>query len=178
MTATAEPMTLVLRTDGPQATQDAAEILAASIVAGDVVALGGELGAGKTCFVQGAARRLGVTGRVVSPTFMLIRSYPQATPPIVHVDIYRLDYLHDIMDLGDEVFDPGSVTFIEWGDAATGLLPDDRLDVEILLTDPADLAADRRIVVRGYGSWSARLEQLREPLAAFVDDAPGDEELH
>ncbi|MEX0831749.1 MAG: tRNA (adenosine(37)-N6)-threonylcarbamoyltransferase complex ATPase subunit type 1 TsaE [Nitriliruptoraceae bacterium] len=155
---------LTLTTSTPEDTQQVAAVVASQIEPGDVIVLGGELGAGKTCFVQGAARHLGVTGRVTSPTFTLIRSYPQATPPIVHVDIYRLDRLHDVVDLGDEVFDPQSVTFIEWGDAAASLLPDDRLDVEMLLVDPQDVDAERQITLHGYGSWAARLSLLDGPL--------------
>jgi len=165
---------LTLATSTPDDTRRLAAVVASEIEPGDAIVLGGELGAGKTCFVQGAARQLGVTGRVTSPTFTLIRSYPQATPPIVHVDIYRLNRLHDVIDLGDEVFDPGSVTFIEWGDAAATLLPDDRLDVEMLLVDPEDVDADRQIVLRGYGSWAARLSRLEGPLATWHDGAGSD----
>jgi len=165
---------LTLATSTPDDTRRLAAVVASEIEPGDAIVLGGELGAGKTCFVQGAARQLGVTGRVTSPTFTLIRSYPQATPPIVHVDIYRLNRLHDVVDLGDEVFDADSVTFIEWGDAAATLLPDDRLDVEMLLVDPEDVDADRQIVLRGYGSWAVRLSRLEGPLATWHDGAASD----
>lgn len=159
--------TVAVHTADPDATRAVAAIVAMAIEPGDVVALGGELGAGKTCFVQGAARQLGVTERVVSPTFMLIRSYPDATPPIVHVDIYRLDRLRDIVDLGDEVFDAASVTFVEWGDAAASLLPDDRLDVDVLLVDPTDDHSLRRIMLTGHGTWAPRLAGIAERLSAW-----------
>ena len=124
---------LTLSTGDTHQTRQAAAAIASLLRAGDVVSLSGELGAGKTCFVQGAARALGVTRRVTSPTFMLVRSYEEADPPVVHCDVYRLDRLHDVLDLGDEVMAEDVVTFIEWGDAVGALLPDDRLDVEVLL---------------------------------------------
>jgi hypothetical protein len=74
-----------------------------------------------------------------------VRTYPRATPPIVHVDVYRLERLHDVLDLGDEVFADDVVTFVEWGDAIAPLLPDDRLDVEVLLA--AEDAGRRPVVV-------------------------------
>ena len=98
---------------------------------GDVVALSGELGAGKTCFVQGAAAGLGVEARVTSPTFVLVREY-LGRVPMVHTDVYRLDRLVDVRDLGEDVMSPEVVTFVEWADAVAPLLPDDRLEVEIV----------------------------------------------
>ena len=110
----------VVTTD-PEQTRRVAAVVAAACRPGDVVALAGDLGAGKTCFVQGAAASLGVERRVTSPTFMLVRTYPEATPPLVHADVYRLGRLHDVLDLGDEVFAPDAVTFLEWADAVTPL---------------------------------------------------------
>lgn len=162
---------LKLRTRGPDDTRGIAAAIAAFLRPGDAVALSGELGAGKTCFVQGAARALGVTARVTSPTFTLVRSYP-ATPPIVHCDVYRLDRLQDVLDLGDEVLAPDVVTFIEWGDAITPLLPDDRLDVELYLDDPDDPEGDRVVVLRLRGTWTDRTADLTSACAAWRDGTP------
>lgn len=165
---------------GPHETRAIAAALAGVLGPGDVVSLSGELGAGKTCFVQGAVRALGFTGRVTSPTFTLVRRYDAERLPVVHVDVYRLDGLGDLGDLGDEVLDDEVVTMIEWGDALGPLLPDDRVDVEVALADlAADPAADptdgladdlagRRVRIIGQGRWAERGEVLAGALAAFV----------
>jgi len=159
---------LTLRTRGPDDTQAIAAAVAELLVPGDAVALSGELGAGKTCFVQGAARALGVEGRVTSPTFTLVRSYAGRLP-VVHCDVYRLDRLRDVLDLGDDVLAPEVVTFVEWGDTITALLPDDRLDVELYLADPDAPDGDRLLRVRVYGRWEARLSELTAACAAWRD---------
>jgi tRNA threonylcarbamoyladenosine biosynthesis protein TsaE len=133
---------------------------------GDAVALTGELGAGKTTFVRGAARALGFDGAVASPTFTLVREY-RGRVRIYHVDVYRLERVQDVLDLGlDEMVAEGGVLLVEWGDAVEGLLPDGHLLVEITLMGGEDA---RRIVVTGQGpSWATRwerLERLTEPWA-------------
>jgi tRNA threonylcarbamoyladenosine biosynthesis protein TsaE len=133
---------LHLRTAGPDDTRAVAAVVARHLELGDVIALSGELGAGKTCFVQGAAAELGVDRAVTSPTFVLVRHY-EGRVPVVHCDVYRLDRLGDVLELGDEVLAPDVVTFVEWGDAIATLLPDDRIEVDLrsdgVATDaPAD----------------------------------------
>ena len=125
---------------------------------GDVVSLVGELGAGKTVFARGVARALGVTELVVSPTFTIVREY-DGRVPLVHVDVYRIDAVQELHDLGfEEVVRDDAVTIVEWGDMIDGLLPGDRLDVR--LTPGA--ADDERVVeIEGHGrSWSARAAEL------------------
>lgn len=119
---------LVLTTAGADDTRSLAATVAGALRLGDIVSLTGELGAGKTCFVQGAAAALGVTERVTSPTFLLRRDY-EGRVPVVHLDVYRLDTLQEAAELGlDDV--ARCVTFIEWGDAMQPLLPPDHLEVE------------------------------------------------
>ena len=138
-------------------TRKSAAALAELLVPGDVVSLAGELGAGKTAFVQGAARALGVEEPVVSPTFVLVREY-RGDMPIYHVDVYRLDRLQEVHDLGFEDFlDPGGVVFVEWGDAVEALLPDSHLRVE--LTTEEDQARLIRVSARGP-AWAPRWERL------------------
>ena len=146
-----------LVTQGPDQTRDAAAALAELLAPGDVVNLTGELGAGKTAFVQGAARALGVDGPVVSPTFVLVREY-RGQMPIYHVDVYRLDRLQEVHDLGfEDLLDPAGVVFVEWGDAVEALLPDNHLRVE-LGTEGEDT---RRLRVSARGpAWAARWERL------------------
>jgi len=157
-------MRIELTAATPEDTMAVGEAVASLIREGDAVALTGELGAGKTTFVRGAARALGFDGAVASPTFTLVREY-QGRVRIYHVDVYRLERVQDVLDLGlDEMEAEGGVLLVEWGDAVEGFLPDDHLLAEITLVSEGDA---RRIVVTGVGpSWATRwerLERLTEP---------------
>jgi tRNA threonylcarbamoyladenosine biosynthesis protein TsaE len=112
-------------------TRDLAARLAGVARPGDVVLLAGDLGAGKTTFTQGFARGLGVPEQVTSPTFTLVHTY-EGRLKLVHVDVYRLDLLQEVIDLGlPELIDEGAVALIEWGDAAAPVLATDFLRVRI-----------------------------------------------
>jgi len=88
-----------------------------------VLALHGDLGSGKTCFVQGLAAALGIDRPVTSPTFTLVHEY-QGTRPLVHVDLYRLRDSLDALMLGmEEYFDSNGITAVEWADRAEDLFP-------------------------------------------------------
>jgi tRNA threonylcarbamoyladenosine biosynthesis protein TsaE len=154
-------MRLELRTETAEETREVGEELAELLAAGDAVVLTGELGAGKTTFVQGIARGLGVREHVASPTFTLVREYAGRLD-VAHVDVYRLDRVQDVVDLGlDELGDGRSVLLVEWGDAVEDLLPADRLRVELTIADP--LGEARRIVLTSAGSsWAARWGTLEE----------------
>jgi tRNA threonylcarbamoyladenosine biosynthesis protein TsaE len=157
-------MRLELIAGAPEDMMAVGEAVASLLREGDAIALTGELGAGKTTFVRGAARALGFDGAVASPTFTLVREY-QGRLRVYHVDVYRLERLQDVLDLGvDEMVAEGGVLLVEWGDAVEGLLPDDHLLVEITLVGGEDA---RRIVVTAKGpSWTTRwerLERLTEP---------------
>jgi tRNA threonylcarbamoyladenosine biosynthesis protein TsaE len=139
-------------------TRAVGEAVASLLRPGDAVALTGELGAGKTTFVQGAARALGFDGHVVSPTFTLVREY-EGRLPIFHVDVYRLERIQEVLDLGlDEMASVG-VIFVEWGDAVGGLLPDEHLVIELTVPGLGDA---RKLVLVGEGpSWDARWGPLK-----------------
>jgi tRNA threonylcarbamoyladenosine biosynthesis protein TsaE len=132
-----------LRSDRPAATESAGADLAARLRPGDVVLVSGGLGTGKTTFVRGAARALGVNGPITSPTFTIGRRYVGRVP-VSHVDLHRLE------GLGDE--DPGlladyltgdAVAFVEWPERAEGELPPAAVRVRL-----EHLGGDaRRIVV-------------------------------
>lgn len=125
------PVVTDIETTSPEDTAAAGEVLGREIGAGAVVALTGELGAGKTCFVQGLVRGLGVTTRATSPTFVLVNEY-QGRVPVHHVDLYRIDRLADVQDLGvPDLFDRHSVTLVEWAERLGPLLPPDALRVHI-----------------------------------------------
>jgi tRNA threonylcarbamoyladenosine biosynthesis protein TsaE len=107
------------QTHGPEETEALAAALAARLVPGDVVLVSGEVGAGKTTFVRGACRALGVHGRVTSPTFTLARRYEDGRVPISHLDLYRLAEAPagDPALLEDDL-DPERVAFVEWPEAS------------------------------------------------------------
>lgn len=148
----------------PVETRDVAAALAPSLHPGDVVVLAGDLGAGKTCFVQGAAAALGVEARVTSPSFVLVREY-QGDLPILHLDIYRLGNLQELVDLGYEEFlDPNWVVFIEWGDAAGPLLPESHVIVDLRREDDDS----RTISLIPHGpEWTRRLGEARVRFAKW-----------
>jgi tRNA threonylcarbamoyladenosine biosynthesis protein TsaE len=112
----------MLTTRSAEETEAAGERLGRELGAGDVVALTGPLGAGKTCFVQGLVRGLGVATRATSPTFVLVNEY-RGRMPVHHVDAYRAQTLTELLDLGlEELFEEG-VTVLEWADKIAPLLP-------------------------------------------------------
>jgi tRNA threonylcarbamoyladenosine biosynthesis protein TsaE len=148
-------------------------VLASHLVAGDLVALSGELGAGKTMFVQGAARALGVPDRVTSPSFVLVRSHTGGRLPLVHADVYRLGTLQDVLELGDELLDPDAVTFLEWADAVVSLLPPDRFEVDVALADLAAADGDRQVRIDACGRAAARLPAIATGCVRWRDGVVG-----
>jgi tRNA threonylcarbamoyladenosine biosynthesis protein TsaE len=116
-------MSAELTTTEPQDTEAAGERLGATLGPGDVVALTGELGAGKTVFVQGLVRALGVQGSATSPTFVLVNEY-RGRLPVHHVDAYRTSGPVELLELGlEELMDGEGVTLVEWAERAEPLLP-------------------------------------------------------
>ena len=106
-----------VRLASPEATQRAARALAAHLAPGDSIGLVGDLGAGKTCFVQGLARGLGVPDsvRVTSPTFTLINEHRGGRLPLYHVDLYRIDHARELDHIGlGDLFGPPGVVAVEW----------------------------------------------------------------
>ena len=163
-------MRIELRTATADETRAVGEALAGLFRARDAAALTGELGAGKTTLVQGIARGLGVTDQVVSPTFTLVREYRGTELEIAHVDVYRLDRVQDVMDLGlHELGDGEALLLVEWGDAVEALLPPEHLVIELTST-PEDGGVDARAIsVTGIGpSWEARAERLEAVLAGWM----------
>ena len=107
-----------------------AAALAVILRPGDVIALSGDLGAGKTTFARGVLRGLGWTGEVPSPSFTLVQTY-DTTPPVWHVDLYRLDSADEADALGlDDAWDD-AVVVIEWPERLGGQLPGDALRLRL-----------------------------------------------
>lgn len=160
MSGEADAGSLVVHTGSPDETRALGtalgRVLRARGARGEVVALTGPLGAGKTCFVQGLARGLGAGGYVRSPTFILVHHYPGPLP-LYHVDLYRIGP-SDLDALGlEEIMEGDGVTAIEW--AAAPPLPADHLSVQFAFeTDEA--ARTLRIDARGERSRRI-LDELR-----------------
>ena len=159
---------LTARTKSADDTRALAAELAAVTRPGDLVLLAGDLGAGKTTFVQGFGRALSVEEPITSPTFVIVHTYEGAFP-IVRVDAYRLEYLQELLDLGlGELLDHEGVTLIEWGDAVIPALPPEFLEVRLELGDDDDA---RVVRLRGAGStWAARDDALRGALDRWLTE--------
>src|SRR6185312_16992306 len=114
-----------------EAFENFAGAFAATLQPGDVVALSGELGAGKTTFVRAAVRALHGEDQTSSPTFTFWHRY-HGDPPIDHLDLYRIEDPSELSELGlDEAFDGHSIVFVEWWTHAPQLLPDHRYELTI-----------------------------------------------
>lgn len=107
-------------------TWDVARRLAVTLKPGDVVCLEGDLGSGKTTFVQGLAAALGVSGRVTSPTFCIVQEHKSANGAVllVHMDLYRLESEADVVAIGwEDYMDRGAILAVEWPERAGTLIP-------------------------------------------------------
>jgi tRNA threonylcarbamoyladenosine biosynthesis protein TsaE len=131
---------------------------------GSVVGLIGPLGAGKTRLVQAVATALGVApGAVTSPTFVLVNEYAGGRMPVYHFDTYRLKNDDEFPNLGpDEYFDGDGITFVEWADRVTKMLPDDRVEITILVISENE----RQFAISGTSRQS-------EELAMRIEEACG-----
>jgi tRNA threonylcarbamoyladenosine biosynthesis protein TsaE len=160
---------LTARTKSADDTRALAAELAAVARPGDLILLAGDLGAGKTTFVQGFGRALKVEAPITSPTFVIVHTY-EGSLPVVHVDAYRLEHLQELVDLGiGELFDEAGVTLIEWGDAVIPALPPEFLEVRLELGDDDDA---RVVRLHGSGStWAVRDDALRGALGRWVVEA-------
>lgn len=115
-------------------TLELAENIESEKFAGMVICLDGELGSGKTVFVKGFAKALGITETVTSPTFSLVKEYYDGEMPLFHMDVYRLDENTDGFGLSDYLNQDG-VCIIEWPEMIQDQLPDERLDIRIKVID-------------------------------------------
>jgi tRNA threonylcarbamoyladenosine biosynthesis protein TsaE len=144
-------MTVDIHTSSPDETLLLGRRFAALLTAGDIVALSGRLGAGKTLFVSGVANGLGISARITSPTFLIEKIYRDGFLPLVHADVYRLGSVGEFEDL--ELSDEGAdgAVLIEWGDAIADSLPPDHLVIRFEIDGD-----DRTISFEPHGTWSER----------------------
>lgn len=142
---------IVVNTHSPEETELVGETLAKTLSPSAVVALFGELGAGKTAFVRGLARGLGVAERVTSPTFTIVNEYASGRLPLFHFDMYRLKSADELFDIGwEDYLARAGVCVVEWSEN----VPDAFDGTETRVTIEKDSDTDRKIT----------LENLREGL--------------
>lgn len=139
-------MRAVVATSSPEATEALGRRIGARLRPGDVVALVGPLGSGKTALARGLAKGAGAAGYMASPSFVVLREY---TGPVrvYHADLYRLERAEEVAQLGlDELMDGGGVVIVEWADRAPDLLPGGHLRIECAFGEGA---SDRAFVLIG-----------------------------
>ncbi len=154
-----------LRSGSVAATHAIAGVIAGLVRPRDIIVLAGDMGAGKTAFTVGFTRALGVSeeDQVSSPTFTLVHSYNSGRIPVLHADLYRLNSMAEVADLGlREQVDLGAVALVEWGDVAADVIGDS-LTIELSHDDDDDDARDIVISVEGHG-WDTRWDKLRDSL--------------
>jgi len=155
-------VTLTRATSNVEETKRAGRELAPILASGDIILLTGPLGAGKTAFTQGLAAGLGVSDRVTSPTFTLVRQHrcvnSQGIAVLHHADVYRTNSLDEIEDLAlEELVEVGGVAVIEWGEMAEALLGRTAWRITIEVVDD-----DQRRIVVDETSVGERLTMLQE----------------
>jgi tRNA threonylcarbamoyladenosine biosynthesis protein TsaE len=150
-----------LSSASPAETEAVAGQLARELVAGDVVTVSGELGSGKTTFVRGACRALGVATHVTSPTFTIGHRYP-GNPDVSHLDLFRFQGV-TAAEWGDlEPYFEDAICFVEWPEAAAGSLPPVRVEVRLSHMDPAHRlitleGSEEALLDRIFGGADSRL---------------------
>ncbi len=129
--------TKIITTDSLRETQDFARDFAKNLKGGDVLCLYGNLGSGKTSFVQGLAKGLGITRRIISPTFIIARRYEMGDLNLYHIDLYRTQTLQDLRSIGmDEILeDDKNIVAIEWAEKLLDLIPKKRVDLKFEYID-------------------------------------------
>ena len=124
-------MNLTIITKSPEETKNLGKDVSKLVKTGDILAFYGELGAGKTCFIQGISLGLEVKDYVTSPSFTIINEY-QGKVPIYHFDLFRLNNVEEILELGyEEYFYGEGLTVIEWAEKIEQLLPKEHLKIDI-----------------------------------------------
>ena len=159
----AAPVLLIAyRFPGLTATELWGRRLGERLAAGDVIALVGDLGAGKTTLTQAIARGLEVSDPVTSPTFALAQEY-SGRAPLFHFDPYRLDSAEALSDIGfDEYFERGGVIVVEWADKIAMLLPTERLTLTMAHPEETDTEADAPRDVHASAVGTRYVELLHE----------------
>ena len=127
-------------------TMELAENIESEKFPGMVICLEGELGSGKTVFVKGFAKGLGITETITSPTFTLIKEYNSGEMPLYHMDVYRIEESDGTIGFADD-FNKDAVSIIEWAEMIKEELPEERLEIEFRLVDENT----RILILKPYG---------------------------
>jgi tRNA threonylcarbamoyladenosine biosynthesis protein TsaE len=157
-----ERSVMTLLSKSPDETFRIGQIMAGGLEPGDVVALSGELGAGKTCLTQGIASGLGVPEEyaVTSPTFTLINEYPGRQLALYHLDLYRLAGCADLIEMGfDEYLSGRGVMVIEWAEKATEAVPTDALFVAMTYLEENVRKIEISVCRERIGFWRRTLKE-------------------
>lgn len=151
----------IIESHGAAQTRKLGRLIGQSLKPGSLVALSGELGSGKTQFIKGLARGLGVdrSYHVSSPSFVLINEYPGRIP-LYHLDLYRLSEGKDLEEMGlEEYFYGDGVTAIEWAEKATLFLPPQHIWINIQWTGPNS----RKFIIKAVGKHNVEIvESIRK----------------
>lgn len=158
-------MAIGCHTSDSEATRALGAAVAGLVERGDLIVLVGDLGTGKTVFVQGFAAALGVTARVTSPSFTLANRY-RGGLIVNHLDVYRFERITEVRDLAlSELLEEG-VTLVEWGRTIAGALPAEQLEVTIAF-DPAGFDTRRLTITWCGDAWLRRRSSLEQALAPW-----------
>ncbi|MNI17877.1 tRNA threonylcarbamoyladenosine biosynthesis protein TsaE [compost metagenome] len=147
------------RSHGEDDTEELARQLSRHLHAGTVIAVDGDLGAGKTRFSQGLARAIGVTEIVNSPTFTIVKEYKGTQLPFYHMDVYRITQM-EADDLGlDEYFYGDGITMIEWASLIEPLLPMERLNIFIAYEGEQERLFRLAPIGEPYSGWCNQMKE-------------------
>lgn len=160
------PMKIELQSRSESDTLEIAEALGSFLGPGDVVALTGDLGAGKTVFCKGIGEALGIpAARITSPSFTIVTEHPGGRIPFRHVDLYRLDSEREAEEIGlEEAFGEAGACAVEWAERIENLLPTGCIRVTLLVSDERE--EDRRITVEATDS--PRIRSFRSRIEPFI----------
>ena len=127
-------------------TEQIASDIAAKLHGGEIITLDGDLGAGKTAFVRGLARGLGIDDRVVSPTFTIVNEYTHGSIPLFHFDVYRLGSADELYDIGwEDYLSRGGVIVVEWADIVSEIFSGEEC-IRVRISKDMSISEDYRII--------------------------------